>query len=85
MFSPLTITLMIHVYAICVPIENRNASAVEEALEKLQELGLIREVDGEHTGVRASGFEATPKGQAWVGMICATPPPEMQFLDPRTY
>lgn len=85
MFSPLTINVMLHVYSICEPIENRLAPAVDQSLAQLCELGLISEVppSGEAT-IYVCGFEATPKGRAWVELICTTPPPKEAFVDSRT-
>jgi len=81
MFSPLTIGLMLHAYAICEPFpDDKDAPAVKRSLAQLCELGLLREASGIHV----CGFEATLKGQAWVEMLCATPPPKTVFQDPRT-
>lgn len=52
--------------------------AILAAINKFEKLGLITRSE------RFNVFSATEKGKAWVAMICATPLPVLEWLDPRT-
>jgi hypothetical protein len=77
--SPSNIEVMLHCYYSPEPHPRRQAPAVQQAYRHFLEEGLIVP-DGE------GHFKTTPKGSAWVEMICATPYPVKQdvWFDPRT-
>lgn len=77
--SPSDIEVMLHCYYDPIPRSRRDAPAVFEAYQKFIQAGLIEPNSHGH-------FKCTPRGCAWVEMICQTPYPVKQnvWFDPRT-
>jgi hypothetical protein len=78
---PAYIEVLLHCHAHCEPIPRLHAPVVVDALELLQQFGLIEADD--HSG---SGWRTTARGLAFVDLLCYTPIPveATVFLDPRT-
>ena len=75
--TPCEIEVMLHCYYSLVPHPRLRYPAINEALNNLWNLNLIKPT-------KENVFGATEKGKAWVAMICATPIPVLEWLDPRT-
>lgn len=75
--APLVIEIVLHYHACHGDFPRLSAPACREAVAWLKEEGLL---DGGSPEV----YRITPKGSAWVQMLCATPFPEVAMLDPRT-
>lgn len=73
--SPLDIKLLLHCFVSAETYEPWSKSA-EEGLAKLREVGAIEPV-----GDNFTKFRCTKLGQAWVNILCSTPPPRVAFLD----
>lgn len=77
--SPNGIEVAIHYYCQCCIHPRWSAPAVQDAVSSLVDEGMMIE-----SGQNGSGYKFTPKGQAWISMICATPFPRSSWVDPRT-
>lgn len=73
--TPLHIKLLLHVYAIAEPIENRNSPAVSDYLQQLQGMKLIV-CDSESE----SGFRITALGNAHIKQILCLSLPKQVFI-----
>lgn len=78
---PAYIEILLHCHAHCEPIPRLDAPVTRDALEMLEQFGMIEADD--HSG---SGWLTTAKGRALVDLLCDTPIPveATTFLDPRT-
>lgn len=76
--SPSSIEAILHIYYSPVPHERQRTAAMQQAYREFVSQGLIVS-DGN------GYFKCTPKGSAWVEMICHTPYPVKQVIwsDPR--
>jgi hypothetical protein len=76
--TPIEITFLIHCHVFCEPYPNPSP-VVNRTIERFSQQGLIVPTAGEN-----NMFETTDRGKALVKMICTTPFPELQWIDPRT-
>jgi len=74
--TPYEIRLLLHIYAIAEPL--RECQILGETVVKFVNLGLIEPDDR-----GGSDWKTTELGTAFVTMICLTPLPKMQWVDPR--
>ena len=70
--SPLQVTLLLHIYAICEPIPGVLNAAQQEILKEMIRLGLIKE-----DITASSGYVITLRGRALVQNILATKVPDI--------
>lgn len=79
-FSPLHIQVILHIYAIAEPLEKSfpMSSVLAEILDFCQHWKII-----EKDSVALNGFRILPRGVKWVEMLCETPLPIQQWVDPR--
>ena len=67
--------------------ERYDAPAIQEAVIKFINNGLIKPyiIDGKNgkEGVKENCYETTDKGKAFIKMLCNTPFPVQEWLDPR--
>ncbi len=73
--SPFKINLLLHCYCSPETYEPWTKSA-EEALHEFQRVGAVEPI-----GDSSTKFQCTKLGQAWVNILCSTPPPRVAFLD----
>jgi len=78
MHTPNDIEVMLHYYCSSARHPRYNAPAVMDAINNLVRQGLLM------GSQRESGHEATPRGEAWVRVICSTPFPEQAWVNPVT-
>lgn len=75
--SPSDIEVLIHCHVNPLPHPRREAPAVEDALADFKQLGLITE------GVKPQTYTTTIGGELLVTMLCDTPFPTRDWIDPR--
>ena len=85
-FTPLHISLLIHIYTRPTEVPHRSAPAVKQFLAELGSLGLI-EKNGASLNwepsdrcYEISGLEITDKGRAFMDKICNTPLPVQAWI-----
>lgn len=61
------------------PFHNIHRDPQQEIMQRFLDDGIIRNT--RHKDMPT----ATDKGMAWLKLICATPVPVQQWIDPRTY
>jgi len=74
-WTPYQIEILLHHYCSGARFPREDAPAYPGELKGLMDIGLLEYVNGIP--------RATPRGQALIGMWCATPLPEQCFVDPR--
>jgi hypothetical protein len=76
---PLLIMIVLHYHITGYPESppQEDSPATKKFIEQLCDAGILEHVDVRH-------YRITEKGRAWVRMICATPYPEQQWVDPRS-
>jgi len=85
--TPLHIELMIHYYTSSAEFKRIEAPACSEYAKQLVGWGLLEDSENKvrisNSSVVAS-YQSTPRGKAFVEMLCNTPLPQLSFIDPRT-
>jgi hypothetical protein len=82
--TPCEVEVLMHCYYKSYTAPESECSAVKRALVNFIHDGIIT-LDRDHSGEGEEGvYQTTPRGAALVKMICATPYPELAWLDPRT-
>lgn len=76
--TPLHLQLVIHYNVYPVPFPKSHAPAVIDYTGQLVEAGILKRVEQEPY------YVATERGKAFLEMLCSTPFPVQQWIDPRT-
>lgn len=83
MWTPYQIEIMLHYHCSVGAFVRWRAPIFDETLGDLVSMGLLAPYDD---GIRPSDpycYTTTERGRALIEMWCATPIPEMKFVDPR--
>lgn len=78
--TPNDIEILIHCHVLREEHPRLHVPAVRESINRFLRNGII--VEYEHCGMD-NIYTTTEKGRALVDMLCATPYPEVAYIDPR--
>lgn len=77
--TPSDIEVLIHCHVTMVPHPRQSAPAVQSALDRFERDGLIQRL----TPDGLEGYSTTQRGVVLMKMLCETPYPQQQWVDPR--
>lgn len=86
--TPCEIEVMLHHYYCVEPMKgpdgNGRSQAQEDAINTLLGCNMIHPSTPQDHKKYGTEYVATPRGKAYVEMLCQTPFPEIAWIDPRT-